>query len=192
MVGLRLASSPCIFFLQVLSVLLMVVVQAAAHNAAPDPPLQSFAPVHHPPSAHKRVERQGTNSPLFIDQPSCTASVVENSAVGMEVARVQAQESNERELTYSLQQAGITRYFRVDSSNGVITTKGNLPTPQQRPFKSSVAALVLHELLGVMHVTNGLWGCKGATFVRSALLSKDCGWLVGLLKVISTLELCGG
>ena len=141
MVGVRLVSSPCIFFLQVLSILLMVVLQAAAHNAAPDPPLQSFATVHHPPSAHKRVGRQGTNSPLFFDQPSCTASVVENSPVGTEVARVQAQEGNERlsgELTYFLQQGTNSRYFRVDSSNGVITTTatGNLPTPQQRPFKA--------------------------------------------------------
>lgn len=172
MVGVRLASSPCIFFLQVLSVLLMVVLQAAAHNAAPDPPLQSFAPVHHPPSAHERVKRQGTNSPLFFDQPSCTASVVENSPVGTEVARVQAQESNG-------EFSGSTRYFRVDPSNGVIfTTTGNLPTPQQRPFKSTVAALVLHELLGVMHVTNGLWGCKEATFVRSALPVLGV-WVVG-------------
>ena len=140
MVGVRLVSSPCIFFLQVLSILLMVVLQAAAHNAAPDPPLQSFTTVHHPPSAHKRVERQGTNSPIFFDQPSCTASVVENSPAGTEVARVQAQEGNERlsgELTYFLQQGTNSRYFRVDSSNGVITTTtGNLPTPQQRPFKA--------------------------------------------------------
>ena len=90
-----------------------------------------------------------------------------------QVARVQAQESNG-------EFSGSTRYFRVDPSNGVITTTGlgNLPTPQQRPFKSTVAALVLHELLGVMHVTNGLWGCKEATFVRSALPVLGV-WVVG-------------
>ena len=127
----------------------MVVLQVAAHNVAPDPPLHPSTPVHHPLSAHKRVERQGTNSPPSFDQPSCTASVVENSPVGTEVITVQPHANDEHlsgELTYLMQQGG--SYFSVDSSTGVVTTRGNLPT--HTTPQSIVAAVVLHGLFGVM------------------------------------------
>ena len=125
-------SSPRIFSLQIFSVLLMVLLQVAAHNVAPGPPLHPSTPVHHPLSAHKRVERQGTNSPLSFDQPNCTASVVENSPVGTEVVTVQPHANDEHlsgELTYDLQQGGSARYFSVDST-GVVTTSstGNRPS----------------------------------------------------------------
>ena len=112
----------------------MVLLQVAAHNVAPDPPLHPSTPVHHPLSAHKRVERQGTNSPPSFDQPSCTASVVENSPVGTEVITVQPHANDEHlsgELTYLMQQSGSTSYFNVDSSTGVVTTSttGNRPSP---------------------------------------------------------------
>lgn len=164
MVRVQLVSCPCIYFLQVLSVLLMVMLQVAARNAAPDPPLHPSTPVHHPPSAHKRVERQGTNSPLFFDQPSYTASVVENSPVGTEVVTVQPHTNDEPlsgELTYSLQQGGSARYFSVDSSTGVVTTSVTyLPTP---PLK---ALLLPWFCMGCLESCNKcLWGCREATFV---------------------------
>ena len=130
----------------------MVVLQVAAHNVAPDPPLHPSTPVHHPLSAHKRVERQGTNSPLSFDQPSCTASVVENSPVGTEVVTVQPHANDERlsgERTYSLQQGGSARYFSVDSSTGVVTTTGNQP-PHTTLKALLLTRMVLHGLFGVI------------------------------------------
>ena len=182
MVRVQLVSCPCIYFLQVLTVLLMVMLQVAVRNAAPDPPLHPSTLVHHLPSAHKRVERQGTNSPLFFDQPSCTASVVENSPAGTEVVTVQPHANDEPlsgELTYSLQQGGSARYFSVDSSTGVVTTRGNLPT--HTTPQSIVAAVVLHGLFGVMQQM--FVGVQGSNLCH-------CPWsVVGLLKAISTLGL---
>ena len=168
-------SNPCIFSLQIFSVLLMVVLQVAAHNVAPDPPLHPSTPVHHPLSAHKRVERQGTNYPLSFDQPSCTASVVENSPVGTEVVTVQPHANDERlsgERTYSLQQGGSARYFSVDSSTGVVTTTGNRPphTTLKALLLTSGSAWVIWS-----HPTNVCGGAGKQPLSRSALLSMECG-----------------
>ena len=166
-------SSPCIFSLQIFSVLLMVLLQVAAHNVAPDPLLHPSTPVHHPLSAHKRVERQGTNSPPSFDQPNCTASVVENSPVGTEVITVQPHANDEHlsgELTYLMQQGG--SYFSVDSSTGVVTTTGN------RPSHTTLKALLLTRGSAWVvwsHPTNVCGGAGKQPLSRSALLSMECG-----------------